>query len=120
LSILSALERRQDQFASIELNVVLQDGVNDTEADLEALANWGSPEWPILLNPLLADGAERQAARAEYFERELLAAGRSVRRYRQIGFRISRGGIYPLLTAVPVTRQELVAQSRVSSNPSPS
>lgn len=97
--ILAALQRHQDRFASVELNVVLQDGVNDADADLAALANWGSPAWPILLNPLLRDGAEVMGARVEHFERELRGAGRRVHRYQQIGARTSRGGIYPLLIA---------------------
>ena len=99
LSILAALKLHQARFASIELNVVLQDGVNDADEDLAELARWGSPAWPILLNPLLRDGAEVPGRRAEHFERGLRAAGRTVRRYREVGARISRGGIYPLLAA---------------------
>ena len=98
-SILTALELHRDRFASIELNVVLQDGVNDSDEDLAALACWGSPAWPILLNPLLRDGAEVPGRRAEHFERELRLAGRAARRYRDIGALISRGGIYPLMAA---------------------
>lgn len=39
-SILAAIEFHEDRFASIELNVVLQDGVNDSDEDLAALAQW--------------------------------------------------------------------------------
>lgn len=97
--IVAALELHQDRFASVELNVVLQDGLNDSDEDLVALASWGSPAWPILLNPLLRAGAEVPGARADRFERVLRGAGRTVRRYRQIAAGISRGGIYPLMTA---------------------
>lgn len=98
-SILAALKLHQDRFASVELNVVLQDGVNDSDADLAALSRWGSPAWPILLNPLLRDGAEVPGTRAEQFERALRSTDRTVHRYRQIAARISRGGIYPLMAA---------------------
>jgi len=97
--ILAALERHAHRFASVELNVVLQDGVNDSDEDLHALVTWGSPAWPILLNPLLRDGAEVMAGRAAHFERELRAAARTVHRYQRIGERICRGGIYPLMAA---------------------
>ncbi|MDN8616532.1 radical SAM protein [Variovorax ginsengisoli] len=98
-TILAAIQLHQGRFSSIELNVVLQDGVNDSDEDLAALARWGSPAWPILLNPLLRDGAEVPGRRAEYFESRLRLAGRTARRYREIGARISRGGIYPLMAA---------------------
>ncbi|CAN7773796.1 hypothetical protein LJR290_007674 [Variovorax sp. LjRoot290] len=100
-AVLAALQFNQGRFASVELNVVLQNGLNDSEGDLAALASWGSPAWPILLNPLLRDGAEVMGDRVGHFERVLRGAGRRVNRYQQIGARISRSGIYPLMMARP-------------------
>lgn len=94
-----ALGQVESRFASVELNVVLHDGINDSEADLEALARWGRPEWPILLNPLMTNGLEKPGARVEYFAANLRARGRVVHVYREVGSRIARSGIYPVLTA---------------------
>ncbi|MBC8739738.1 radical SAM protein [Paraburkholderia sp. UCT31] len=97
--ILEAMRRHQSQFSGVELNVVLQDGVNDSDEDLDALISWGDAAWPILLNPLLSDGTEKMAARTEHFREKLFAAGRVVRQYRKIAAQISREGVYPLMTA---------------------
>jgi len=97
--ILGALRAHEEQFAAIELNVVLKDGVNDSEEDLRALAQWGDPRWPILLNPLLADGQEVVAASTARFASELRVAGREVKVYSKVGALISRTGIYPLMSA---------------------
>jgi len=97
--ILAALRANQHRFASLELNVVLQDGVNDSEQDLAALVHWGDPSWPVLLNPLLSDGEERIADRTSEFEQRLLHAGRQVKRYSKIASRISRNCVYPLMSA---------------------
>jgi 23S rRNA (adenine2503-C2)-methyltransferase len=94
-----ALGQVENRFASVELNVVLHDGINDSEADLDALARWGRPEWPILLNPLMTNGLEKPGARVEYFAANLRARGRVVHVYREVGARIARSGIYPVLTA---------------------
>ena len=98
-SILKALRKTQSLFTGIELNVVLQDTVNDSNEDLIALCGWGNPEWPVLLNPILADGLERVAARTELFESALISAGRLVKRYTKVAARISRQGIYPMMSA---------------------
>lgn len=86
-------------FSSIELNVVLQDGVNDSGADLAALAAWGENRWPILLNPLLGAEVAQIATRTDVFEDYLLASGRTVKRYSRIAQNISQLGIYPQITA---------------------
>jgi pyruvate-formate lyase-activating enzyme len=99
--VLPAMRAAARDFVGIELNVVLQDGVNDSDEDLRALAGWGDPAWPILLNPLLSDGRELVAQRTTRFESELHAAGRTVRRYTAVAAGISRDGIYPQLTARP-------------------
>lgn len=96
-----ALTTNARRFSAIELNVVLQDGVNDSDEDLRALAGWGDSTWPILLNPVLADGKEVVARRTEHFETHLRAAGRTVKRYSAVAAGISRNGIYPQLTARP-------------------
>jgi 23S rRNA (adenine2503-C2)-methyltransferase len=100
----AALLGQKNRFSAIELNVVLQDGVNDSEEDLAALIAWGDPSWPVLLNPVLGDGEERVAARTDYFETALRAAGRDVKRYSRIGARISRERIYPLMSARALSR----------------
>jgi adenine C2-methylase RlmN of 23S rRNA A2503 and tRNA A37 len=97
--ILNALRAHKTQFSSIELNVVLLDGINDTEEDLRALIEWGDPEWPVLLNPRLADGQEIVARRTSRFAEALRASGREVKVYSSIGSRISRQRIYPLMSA---------------------
>jgi adenine C2-methylase RlmN of 23S rRNA A2503 and tRNA A37 len=97
----AALRQHQALFQRIELNVVLQDGINDSDADLQALGTWGDESWPILLNPLLSDGQERVAARTSDFENALRAAGRQVVRYERVASAISRGGLYRRLTASP-------------------
>lgn len=94
-----ALLAQKNRFSAIELNVVLQDGVNDSEEDLAALIVWGDPSWPVLLNPVLGDGAKRIAARTDHFEIALRTAGRHVKRYSRIGARISWERIYPLMSA---------------------
>ncbi|MEX3983853.1 radical SAM protein [Paraburkholderia sp. EG287A] len=97
--ILAAIRAHEALFSAIELNVVLQDGVNDRDADLQALMNWGDPRWPVLLNPLLADGKEVVAANTSRFAAALCDAGREVKVYSQVGSLISRQGIYPLMSA---------------------
>lgn len=101
-SILRALEGQASRVASIELNVVLQDGVNDSGLDIDALAAWGDPNWPILMNPLLGDGHARLSARSDLFAERLISRGRTVKRYQRIGMEISTAGLYPKLTAKPV------------------
>lgn len=98
-TLLASLRESADRFAGIELNVVLQDGINDAPEDLAALAAWGDPSWPIVLNPLLDNGMGIVAQRSDVFATELVAAGRRVLRYAKIGRRISRDRIYPLMTA---------------------
>jgi adenine C2-methylase RlmN of 23S rRNA A2503 and tRNA A37 len=107
----STMTKSSHHFASIELNVVLQDGINDSSADLASLAAWGDTRWPILLNPLLADGREVAAARTDVFEAYLQRAGRDVRRYTRIAERISRVGIYPRLTATKLAKGAIESQA---------
>jgi hypothetical protein len=97
--VLQALRDSLHRFHSIELNVALQDGVNDSDADLAALAAWGEPDWPILLNPLLTNEREVVAQRTALFESSLRAAGRDVRRYEAVAASISKATIYPHMTA---------------------
>jgi adenine C2-methylase RlmN of 23S rRNA A2503 and tRNA A37 len=94
-----SLRAHAARFSAIELNVVLQDGVNDSDDDLEALVEWGEADWPILLNPQLGAGREIVASQTGYFADQLRASGRRVRVYHRIAAGISRRGIYPLLTA---------------------
>lgn len=103
--IAMALQRFEHRFASIELNVVLQDGVNDSDTDLEALARWGARHWPILLNPLLQDGQERIGRRTQEFAEALRARGRTVHCYRHVAASISRTGVYPLLASGPLAHR---------------
>ncbi|MBU9199865.1 radical SAM protein [Burkholderia multivorans] len=100
-TILRALRQHEALFASIELNVVLQDGVNDSEEDLLALMTWGDPKWPILLNPLLADGHEIVATQTHRFAAALRAGGRDVKVFSRVGSLISRQRTYPLMSARP-------------------
>ncbi|KWU23446.1 hypothetical protein AS149_37285 [Burkholderia cenocepacia] len=102
--IRAGLAEYGERFSAVELNVVLQDGVNDSDEDLAALCAWGDPAWPILLNPVLGNGAERVGARTDHFEAVLRAAGRMVKRYSAIGSKISRARIYPLMRARPELR----------------
>lgn len=101
VDILAAMSQHQQRFAGVELNVVLQDGVNDSDEDLLALTRWGDLAWPILLSPLLSDPREIRAERTALFENGLRAAGREVKRYSDVGAAISRQGLYPRLTARP-------------------
>jgi hypothetical protein len=97
--ILATLRTNAYRFSAVELNVVLQDGVNDSDDDLRALAAWGDPDWRILLNPLLSDGQEHVAPRTALFRESLRAAGRPVIQYTQIGARVSRNQIYRPMSA---------------------
>jgi NifB/MoaA-like Fe-S oxidoreductase len=91
-----------NRFAGVELNVVLQDGVNDTDADLEALTTWGDADWPILLNPLLTERSAKVASRTQHFAEQLRLAGRTVRVYRELAHEIVSNGLYPQMSAKPV------------------
>lgn len=100
LDVLEASLRRNAPFLeTVELNVVLQAGINDSDADLAALAAWGDPTWPILLNPLLGDGRSIVSPQTDGFEHALQQAGRAVRRYGAVGQAISSGGFYPKLAS---------------------
>lgn len=102
LLLSQVLHEQAPRFASVELNVVLQDGVNDSDTDLTALARWGDPAWPILLNPLLTTGVAKVARRTEYFAEQLRAAGRDVRTYKRVAQKICEEKIYPQMSARPV------------------
>ncbi|KVP16861.1 hypothetical protein WJ84_00885 [Burkholderia ubonensis] len=103
--ILGALRAHEAQFSAIELNVVLQDGVNDSDEDLRALMEWGDANWPVLLNPLLADGQEIVATETSRFASALRAGGHDVRVYSRVGALISRQRIYPLMAAKALTKR---------------
>ncbi|MFM0521511.1 hypothetical protein PQR08_29210 [Caballeronia jiangsuensis] len=102
--ILAALRAHEGQFSAIELNVVLQEGVNDSDDDLEALMAWGDPNWPVVFNPLLADGKEVVARATARFADSLSAAERIVKVYSSIGSLISRQRVYPLMSATILSR----------------
>jgi adenine C2-methylase RlmN of 23S rRNA A2503 and tRNA A37 len=97
--ILAALQATRARFTAIELNVALQAGQNDSDTDLDALAGWGDPAWPVLLNPLLTEQGAVASPRAGHFAQQLACSGRIVRHYRQVGARISERRVYPLMTA---------------------
>ena len=102
LSALEAELRAQaSRFTAVELNVVLQDGINDADEDLAALLAWGDTDWTILLNPLLLSNGVRESPRTGLFEQTLRAGGRRVLRYSQVAASIGRKRIYPLLRARP-------------------
>jgi adenine C2-methylase RlmN of 23S rRNA A2503 and tRNA A37 len=90
------------RFAGVELNVVLQDGVNDADDDLDALVAWGDVSWPILLNPQLTESSAKVAMRTQHFADELRRAGRTVRVYRELAQQIVRNGLYSQMSAKPV------------------
>lgn len=101
-ALAAVLQENAPRFSAVELNVALQDGVNDSEEDLRALASWGESTWPILLSPLLADGAEIIGTRTEHFAEALRASGRTVKVYSRVGSLISRQRLYPSMSARPV------------------
>jgi adenine C2-methylase RlmN of 23S rRNA A2503 and tRNA A37 len=103
--IMDALRARQADFSAVELNVVLLDGINDTDADLRALVEWGDPAWPVLLNPQVADGQEVIAHATAHFADALRAAGRDVKVYSSIAAQIGRQRIYPMMSATPAVRE---------------
>ncbi len=94
----AALRRHAHRFDAVELNVVLQDGVNDSPEALAALLAFGEPHWPVLLNPLLTPTGSREALAADRFERALREAGRPVKRYGAVARDIGTQRIYPLMT----------------------
>jgi len=104
--IQDALRAHQAQFAAIELNVVLQDGVNDSAADLQALEAWGDSHWPVLLSPQLADGREIVGKATDHFAAALRASGREVKVYSRVGSLISRQRVYPLMSAKTLASAE--------------
>lgn len=95
-----ALRVSAHNFVAIELNVVLQEGVNDSEEDLLALARFGDPAWPILLNPKLTPGGAVESPTSGWFERELTRLGREVKRYRKVAQKVSE--VCTRLTAAPI------------------
>lgn len=99
-AIKQALLANAHRFTGIELNVVLQDGVNDSDEDLQALLTWADPAWPVLLNPLLTDGMARPGRRTAEFEAGLRQGGRTVLHYERVGRELAAGRIYPLLSAL--------------------
>lgn len=107
--ILGAVRAHAAQFSAIELNVVLLDGVNDSDADLQALLAWGDASWPVLLNPRLTDGREIVAQQTNRFSSALKASGREVKVFSRVGALISRQRIYPLMSAKALAQERLLA-----------
>lgn len=104
----SALRKHQPRFASVDLNVVLQAGLNDTLDDVNSLLAWADPSWRIVLNPLLTQSASTLSPNASEFMASLKAAGRSVVQYRAVADRITSAAVYPLLaaSALPIRPSE--------------
>lgn len=96
-AIEALLHRLSAKVTGVDLNVVLQAGVNDGPQDLAALISWGAPDWRIVFNPLLGMVQETVASQTANFEAACLKGGRAVARYERIGREISRSGTYPLL-----------------------
>jgi adenine C2-methylase RlmN of 23S rRNA A2503 and tRNA A37 len=97
-TIADAIRTNAHKFVRVELNVVLQNGINDTPEDLEALSTWGDNDWTIVLNPLLEARPLLASDKGPVFEQALRLAGRRVRRYSNVAESISKNSIYPLLT----------------------
>lgn len=99
VEIKAALQQHAGRFEGVDLNVVLQDGVNDSGEDVQALLAWAEPGWRIVLSPLLTPVGAVEAARCAEVEQALVDAGRRVVRYRAVGRSIAQAGVYPLLAA---------------------
>lgn len=86
------------RFTVIRLNYVLMPGINDSEADLEALSAWGDKDWVILLNPLLTECGAVHHPATERIAEQLSQAGRRVEVFKNIGNELCETNIYPGLT----------------------
>jgi 23S rRNA (adenine2503-C2)-methyltransferase len=86
------------RFTVIRLNYVLMSGVNDSEADIEALGAWGDEDWVILLNPLLTESGAVHHPATEQIAKRLRQAGRRVEVFKTVGKELCETNIYPSLT----------------------
>lgn len=86
------------RFTVVRLNYVLMSGVNDSEADIEALGAWGDEDWVILLNPLLTESGAVHHPATERIAEQLRQAGRRVEVFKAVGEELCETNIYPDLT----------------------
>lgn len=89
-------------FASVDVNVVLQPGVNDSDAHLSALLLFvKDTPWRVVFNPLMQEGATVVHPAREAWVNALRQQGTDAQVYSNIGARIVEQGIYQQLTFVP-------------------
>lgn len=100
-SIWRELVKLTPRFASVDLNVVLQPGVNDSDAHLRALLAFAHlTPWRVVFNPHMLEGAAVVHPTTEAWMDALRAEGIASAAYRNIGQRIVETGIYKKLTFV--------------------
>ena len=99
-------------FASIDLNVVLQPGVNDCDAHLQALLRFAhSTPWRVVFNPHMKEGATFAHPHCEAWMHALRVEGIAAAAYQEIGARIVESGIYEKLTFVDAKSQLSLADA---------
>ena len=99
-------------FSSIDLNVVLQPGVNDCNAHLEALLRFArSTPWRVVFNPHMQEGVALGHPHREAWMKALRADGIAAAAYQSIGARIVDSGIYKKLTFVDAKNQLSLADA---------
>jgi 23S rRNA (adenine2503-C2)-methyltransferase len=86
------------RFTAVRLNYVLMPGVNDSEADIEALCEWGDKDWIILLNPQLTEHGAITHPAVEFIAERLRVAGRKVQVFNSVGQELCDTNIYSQLT----------------------
>lgn len=91
----------QPLFTSIDLNVVLQEGINDSDAHLSALLAFthGTP-WRVVFNPHMQQGTIAAHPKSSIWADALKQAGTPASLYRTIGEQIVQHSIYEKLTFV--------------------
>lgn len=88
-------------FASVDLNVVLQPGVNDSDAHLRALLAFArSTPWRVVFNPHMQEGSAGAHPSTRAWIASLQASGIDAVGYHTIGQRIVETGVYQRLTFV--------------------
>lgn len=89
------------RFVSVDLNVVLQHGVNDCDAHLRALLTFvRNTPWRVVFNPHMQEGATVAHQKRDAWIDALQAEGISAVGYHTIGSRIVEQSIYRKLTFV--------------------
>lgn len=89
------------RFVSVDLNVVLQHGVNDCDAHLSALLTFVSnTPWRVVFNPHMQEGAAVAHHKRDVWINALQAEGTSAVGYHTIGSRIVEQSMYRKLTFV--------------------